>query len=284
MPNPNLNNRKSIKYYVKRYLEEKQTSLANKVVIDVPAGNGATAEILLDIGAKVKAFDLFPEYFTVNNLTCERADIADRIPVSDNSADMVICQEGIEHFSDQLKVLKEFNRVLRLNGKLLITTPSYSNLSAKLSYLLFESETTGQMPPNEIDDIWMSDKTITNEIYHGHIFLIGLQKLRTLGKIAGFKVDEIRYIRLSRESLLVFPLFYPFILIRSFMSYFRSMRKNKGVSYEQKKKVYLEQLLINISPAQLLNKHTFIVFEKEKDCADVDFRNETLIRSFDDLT
>ncbi len=278
-----LDNPKSIKYYVKRYLEEHQQALKDKLVVDIPAGNGATCDILLRLGAKVKAFDLFPEYFKVKDITCQRADIAKEVPLDDAIADMVICQEGIEHFSDQLKVLKEFNRVLKTDGKLLITTPSYSNLSAKLSYLLFESETSTQMPPNEIDDIWMSDKSVSNEIYHGHIFLIGLQKLRTLGKIAGFKVAEIKYIRLSRESLLLFPILYPMIVIRSLMSYRKHMSRNKNIPRDVKRKVYREQLLINIRPAQLLNKHTFIVFEKEKNAADVSFRNDQKI-SFDQAT
>ncbi len=278
-----LDNPKSIKYYVKRYLEEHRAGLKDKLVVDLPAGNGATCDILLRLGAKVKAFDLFPEYFKVKEISCQRADIAKEVPLEDAVADMLICQEGIEHLSDQLKVLKEFNRVLKKDGKLLITTPSYSNLSAKLSYLLFESETSSQMPPNEIDDIWMSDKSVSNEIYHGHIFLIGLQKLRTLAKIAGFRVEEIKYIRLSRESLVLFPLLYPLILIRSLMSYMRHMRKNKDIPKQVKRKVYREQLLINIRPAQLLNKHTFIVFAKECNADEVNFRNDQKV-TFNQLT
>ena len=94
------------------------------------------------------------------------------------------------------------------------------------------------MPPNEINDIWMSDKSVSNEIYHGHIFLIGLQKLRTLAKIAGFRVNEIKYIRLSRESLLLFPLLYPFIVVRSLMSYMKHMNKHNDIPREVKRKVY----------------------------------------------
>ncbi|MDP4252193.1 MAG: hypothetical protein Q8918_19000 [Bacteroidota bacterium] len=41
------------------------------------------------------------------------------------------------------------------------------------------------------------------------------------------------------------------------------MRKNKTIDYDAKKKVYNEQLQINLSPKVLLDRHTFIVFEKE---------------------
>lgn len=281
MIDPHVNNPKSPKYFVKKYLDGIKNELQNKIVIDVPAGNGVTTEILLEYGAKAEPFDLFPEYFLLKNIECKRADIIERIPVTEKHADLLICQEGIEHFSDQLKVFKEFNRVLKTNGKLLITTPSYSNLSARFSYLLFESETSRHMPPNEIDDIWMTDKSLTNEIYHGHIFLLGLQKLRTLGKLSGFKIKEIKYLRLSKGSLFLFPFYYPIIYISSQLRYYKNLRKHKEIPLAYKKEVYQEQLKINISAKNLLNKHTFVVFEKEKDLNAIDFRTESLVKSFD---
>ena len=280
MIDKDIYNRKSPKYYVKKYLDGLKSDLENKIVIDIPAGTGVTTEILLDIGAKAVPFDLFPEYFLLTRIECKRADITDKIPVDDDIADMVICQEGIEHFSDQLKVLMEFNRILKQNGKLLITTPSYSNLSAKFSYLLFESETNKHMPPNEIDDVWMSDKTITNEIYHGHIFLIGLQKLRIIAKLSGFKIKEIKYVRLSKGSLILFPFFYPFIFLSSYLRYFRNLRKHNDIPNSLKKSVYKEQLSININPKNLLNKHIFVIFEKVNQLADINFRIESKIKPF----
>ena len=275
-----LENPKSPKFHVRKYLKNVAEELPGKVVIDLPAGNGVTSQLLKEHGAHVYPFDLFPEYFMVQEVECKRADISDKIPVRDMHADMVICQEGIEHFSDQLKAFKEFNRVLKEKGTLLITTPSYSNLSARFSYLLFESETNKQMPPNEIDDIWMSDKSIQSEIYHGHIFLIGLQKLRVLAKLSGFKIKEIKYMRLSKGSLLLFPLLYPLILLSSTSRFFRNMRKHKDVPVSHKSNVYSEQLKINISPKNLLNHHVFVVFEKEKETREVDFRTDSLVKAF----
>ncbi len=263
MTDSHINNPKSPKYYVKRWLDGCASDLARKRVIDMPAGNGVTSKILHNYGASVFAFDLFPEYFKLEEIKCHRADIMSGIPLENEFADIAICQEGIEHFSDQLKAFKEFNRVLKSGGKLLITTPSYSNLSSRFSYMLFESETTKRMPPNEIDDIWMEDKSVSEEIYHGHIFLIGLQKLRILAKLAGFKIQEIKYVRLSKGSLFLFLLFYPLILISSYLRYHRNLKKNPGISAEYKKSVYREQLKINTSVRNLINHHTFIVFEKE---------------------
>lgn len=280
MIDSHINNPKSPKFYVKRWLDAHAAELKGIKAVDLPAGNGVTSEILKNHGAAVFAFDLFPEYFRPENIECQRADVMTGIPIDDGIADMVICQEGIEHFSDQLKVFKEFNRIMRKSGQLLITTPSYSNLSSRLSYLLFESETNKKMPPNEIDDIWMEDKSISEEIYHGHIFLIGLQKLRILAKLAGFKIDEIKYIRISKGSLFLLPWLYPMILISSYFRYHINMKKNKDVPYEVKRAVYREQLNINISICNLVNHHTFVVFEKECDCNNLKFRNEKQLVDF----
>ncbi len=43
------------------------------------------------------------------------------LTVASESIDYIICQEGIEHIPNQLKVLEEFNRVLKKDGVLLIT-------------------------------------------------------------------------------------------------------------------------------------------------------------------
>jgi len=272
MINKHVLNPKSPKFHIKKFLINIKNDLKNKIILDIPAGDGATTEILIEIGAKVEAYDLFPEYFMLKDFECKRADIIDKIPVADNYADMLICQEGIEHFSDQLKVFKEFNRVLKQKGELIITTPSQSNLASKFNYLLFESETSKLMPPNEIDDIWMADKNLTSEIYYGHIFLVGLQKLRIIGKLTGFKVKEIKYVRLSKGSLFLFPFFYPIIFISSYLRYYKNLKKNIDVPKEHKIKVYKEQLAINLNPSNLINHHTFIIFEKEKDYKDLDFR------------
>jgi len=270
MIDSHVNNPKSPKFYVKRYLESIQEELKDKIVLDIPAGNGATSEILLELGSKVEAYDLFPEYFMLDQVKCSRLDISDPIPVPDSYADFIICQEGIEHFCDQAKAMKEFARVLKKGGKLIITTPSYSNLKARFSYLLFESEYFNKlMPPNEIDSIWMADSDKSNEIYHGHIFLIGLQKLRVLARLAGFKIHQVNFMRYNKTSVILLPFFYFWIWLSSIMTYRRALRKNKEINIEYKKKVYLEQYKLNTSLRTLLDEHTFIVFEKEIESQEV---------------
>jgi SAM-dependent methyltransferase len=264
------NNPKSIKYHVKRYLTKNKDRISGKTVVDIPAGNGITSKIIKDLGGIPIAYDLFPEYFKMEGIVCERANVLDKIPLEKNTVDFVLCQEGIEHFSDQFKALQEFNRILKLKGSLIITTPNYSNLRARLSYFLSESERFNSiMPPNEIDSIWMSNKAITSEIYFGHVFLIGIQKLRVLAKLSGFKIKHIQFTRLKTTSLFILPFAYPFIFLSSYISYLKNINKNKGYDKTFQKEVYKEIFRLNINPKILVDGHLFIEFEKEKNTDEV---------------
>jgi SAM-dependent methyltransferase len=263
-------NPKSIKYHVKKFLLANADRFKNKTVVDIPAGNGITSRILKEIGATPIAFDLFPEYFEINEITCRRANVLDGIPVADHSADFVICQEGIEHFTDQFKAFKEFNRILKPNGSLIITTPNYSNLRARLSYFLSESERFNSiMPPNEIDSIWMNKQDITSEIYFGHVFLIGIQKLRVLARLAGFKIRHIRFTRMRTTSLLLLILNYPFILCSNLITYYKNVRKHKGYDKDYQKSLYKEILKLNLNWRILVDATLFVEFEKMTDHKDV---------------
>ena len=69
------------------------------------------------------------------------------------------------------------------------------------------------------------------------ISLLGLQKLRVLGKLSGFKIHEIKYVRLSKGSLFLFPFIYPMILLRSFLTYYKNIKEDKNLSMNNKKDV-----------------------------------------------
>lgn len=263
-------NPKSIKYHVKKYLLNNKSLYKNKTVIDFPAGNGITTRILSEIGAQPIALDLFPEYFEMKDLVCHRANIREGLPVDSNSADALICQEGIEHFSDQFSALKEFNRVIKQGGRLIITTPNYSNLRARMSYMLSESERFNAiMPPNELDSIWMSKQHITEEIYFGHIFLIGIQKLRVLAKLNGFKIEKLYYSQSKSTSMFLLPFWYPWIYVSNWITYRKNMRKNNDFDEETKRHVYGEVFRLSVNPKLLVSGHLFVEFVKEKEAAQV---------------
>lgn len=249
---------KDIKAYVSKWIQERTAQLSGKTVIDVPAGNGVSTEHLHKVGANTIALDLFPEFFRVNGLTCLKADLSEALPVGADSADFVLCQEGIEHVSDQLKCFHELSRILKVGGRLLVTTPNYSSLRSRVSYLLNESELMGKiMPPNEIDSVWFSEGG-DSKMYFGHINLIGIQKLRLFGILSGLQIKKIHPNRVNYTALMMFPFLYPFIVYFSWAA-FRRLKRKRGAEAAAKVK---ECFTLSISPRILLEGHLMVEFEK----------------------
>lgn len=283
-------NRLSIKYYVKRFILAQRARFAGKVVIDAPAGSGITARILHEVGATVRAFDLFPEYFKAAGLVCERANLMEALPLPDESADFLICQEGIEHLSDQLRTFEEFNRVLKPGGSLILTTPNYSNLHARLSYFCFETEyLLKKMPANEIDAVWMKGDAAAGGLYLGHYFLLGIQRLRGLARLAGFRVEKTYATRLSQASLVLFPLGYPLVFLAGWLTYWnyrRRFRRNRnlppGTPYPpERDRIFRELVRLNVDLHVLLDRHLFVELVKESDVATARAAFQSQHQSFD---
>lgn len=251
--------RSDIKFFVRDFLQTQE--LAGQRVIDVPAGKGVTSKILDERGADVVPYDLFPEVFEYSPLTCKEADLMEGLPEESGSADMLICQEGLEHLPNQLAALGEFNRVLKKNGRLLITVPNISHLRGKISNLLVESELYGRMSPNELDALWFAKD---GKMYFGHIFLIGIQRLRVLAVASGFRLKRLHTVKASKGSLLYFPL-YPLVFLVNGWSYLKNVYRNDGIDRDAKKRVYGEQFKLNIHPAILFGRHVFAEFEKIDD-------------------
>lgn len=120
-------------------LRAKQVELVGKDVLDLPAGYGDTANFLVGLGANVTGSDLYPEIVRFPYIKCVKGNLNEKLPFPDESFDWVICQEGIEHMPNQLHLFQELNRILRVGGKALITTPNYSNLRTRFSYALLGS-------------------------------------------------------------------------------------------------------------------------------------------------
>lgn len=268
-----ISKRSSIKCHVARFFKKEGARFKGRKVVDLPAGGGLTSYHVAMNGGEAMPFDIFPEYFEVEGLTCKKADILEGIPLEDGSCDDAFCEEGIEHFSDQFKPLCEFNRVMKTGGALFITTPNYSSLLSRLSYALSESERWNlRIPPNEADTV---KAPITNdrdkgEVYFGHVFLIGIQKLRVLAKVAGFKIVKVHPTRPRSGSLLLFPFAYPFVYMANLWIRMRMKRKHPNDAVRHA--IYDELFRLGTSPRVLLVSHLFVEFEKERDWQDASSR------------
>jgi len=63
-------------------------------------------------------------------------DIEKRLPIKDKSYDFIVCSEVLEHVIYPRRVLKEFRRILKDDGKIIITLPNEYNLNHRIQFLL----------------------------------------------------------------------------------------------------------------------------------------------------
>jgi 2-polyprenyl-3-methyl-5-hydroxy-6-metoxy-1,4-benzoquinol methylase len=110
--------------------------LSGKRVLEIGCGNGIFARYLATQGAELVAADFSEEAISNTRKRLEGFEatvmVADiqRIPFPDESFDVVVSQETLEHVPDPALALEELVRVTRRGGKLIVTTPNYLSLMA----------------------------------------------------------------------------------------------------------------------------------------------------------
>jgi SAM-dependent methyltransferase len=252
---------RGIHHYVANYIKA-LPDLSGKMVLDIPCGDGRASFEFLKKGASLKAFDIFPEFMRLKAISAQYADLSENLPIKSNSIDYIICQEGIEHIPNQLRVFREFNRILKKNGYLLLTTPNYSHMRARLSYFFLESDYWTRMPPTEIDSVWFVENE-SHKIYFGHLFMLGVQKLQTLLTLSGFEVKKRVRTDLGNTSILFGLVIYPIVLLINIICWLIYRNKNQHVSQKHKDQIFWERFRLNLSPKTIFCKHIFWVLQKD---------------------
>jgi SAM-dependent methyltransferase len=102
-------------------------------VLEIGCGSGAFAKYLSNQGADLTAADFSPRAVELaTKLLAGRAQtvVADvqSLPFPDESFDLVVSLETLEHVPDPDRGLAELVRVTRRGGRLIVTTPNYLGL------------------------------------------------------------------------------------------------------------------------------------------------------------
>jgi SAM-dependent methyltransferase len=111
-------------------------SLPPGKLLDVPAGEGALAARFLQSGFDIRCCDLYPEIFRLNHIEIRRGDMGGRLPYDDSSFDYITCVEGLEHVENPQQAIREFSRLLKTGGHLIVTVPNILNIEERCKWLL----------------------------------------------------------------------------------------------------------------------------------------------------
>jgi len=102
----------------------------DRIVLDIACGSGYGSAVLAEGATKVYGVDIDEATVSYAKENYGRKNIeykvgsATKIPLPDNSVDVVVTYETIEHIKNYKKFLDETKRVLKKDGLLLVSTPN----------------------------------------------------------------------------------------------------------------------------------------------------------------
>lgn len=107
----------------------------DKIVVDLACGEGYGSNLMADHAKEVTGIDISPntiesanKKYKKNNLVFKVGSATNTL-LSDQSIDVVISFETIEHLTEHDKMMNEIKRILKNEGILIISTPDKQNYS-----------------------------------------------------------------------------------------------------------------------------------------------------------
>lgn len=153
MPNSNID--RCEKYFLK-YLNSFVKKIHDKKILDIGCGNGDHTVVFCKNKNKVTGLDVVDLRFEEYKKNFKFVKSSGRIlPFKNNSFDIVISLDVIEHVKNDDFFVEEIYRVLKKDGRILIATPNKNRLSnillklmgkpIKYPYLIGKSKNLGNM-------------------------------------------------------------------------------------------------------------------------------------------
>ena len=168
-------------------------------LLDFPAGSGALSYRLHKEGFSVKACDICPEAFEPDEIEVVHGNLCARFPFDDDSFDYATFVEGPEHTENPFFAIREFARVLRPGGRLMISIPNYTNLEKRLGFLLYGSSEKA-VPYERVKDCTVRGLALL------HLTPLTYTQLRCFLEYSGFEIERVAKDATKKKQLILKPL------------------------------------------------------------------------------
>jgi len=245
--------RESALLFFKNFTQKNKDLLQTKTVVDLSVGRGYIAQLFKEIGAEVKAFDLFPNQNQFYKSVVDHIDLQKPFPIESNSVDLVICCETIEHLPNQLFLFQETSRILKPGGAFILSTPNSSSLRSRFSQFMLESEHYGAPAPNELNAFTNWENSTDG--YFSKLFISGILRLRTLAALNQLTLKLLHPTKRSSTSYFLL-IWYPALY------YFNRKAMKKQVKNDPSNEATYKSIFkLNTSLDVLLGKHLIMEFQ-----------------------
>jgi SAM-dependent methyltransferase len=181
---------------------DRLASLPKGTVLDVPSGQGALSRSLEAVGFKVFSGDIEIKNILYRNGRCVRLNLNHFLPFKNMRFDYVVCTEGIEHIENPHHLIREFGRLVRKGGYLIITTPNVMTIKSRLRFLFYSYldffRYFGPLPAGA--------RYTIKEHEHQHLNPVLFTELKFIFKKYGFAIERVETNRMVRRWNIIFPL------------------------------------------------------------------------------
>lgn len=182
------------KFYT--YLKPILASYSNPKILEIGSGHGAFTQRLWNDGFDVSASDLFPEIFYFDKIKCTKVDVTRHLPYSDNSFELIIAVEVMEHIHDHEIFFRECQRILKTGGRLIFSTPNILSLKSRVRFLFSGFYYSfGPLDHNRNDGLQ-------------HLSSLTIDQYENLGVRSGLKLSDISMDKKQSTSKL-YLILYP---------------------------------------------------------------------------
>jgi SAM-dependent methyltransferase len=216
-------------------------------VLDVGAGQGYFSQVLKDRGYQVEACDYLEDNFKARGVPFHKADLNRKIGLPDDSYDVVVSVEVLEHLEDQFQFIREVLRVAKPGGLVVLTTPNILSFTSRWHFFLYGYTDCAPRP---------LDPSL-EEYYMQHINPVGLDRIMFMIERFGGEMVDLATNHVRRGSIPSFLLLRPLVGLALRLKLMR--RKYKDLF-----PVYRRHMKWMLHPANLLGRITIAVARKKR--------------------